>query len=95
MEDSVKFFDRLVLLKKATWWQMELPSGNVLFGDAKAEMLGYPASKFKRYQDFTDLVHKEDYPRIMSDMKHHLEGGRDFYEANYRIKNSDGEYIGF
>ena len=31
----------------------------------------------------------------MSDKKHHLEGGRDFYETNYRIKNSDGEYIRF
>ena len=38
MEDSVKFFDRLVLLKKATWWQMEFPSGNVIFGDANAEI---------------------------------------------------------
>jgi hypothetical protein len=34
-------FNNLVLEEKATWWQMDLPSGNVIFGSAKAKMLGY------------------------------------------------------
>jgi PAS domain S-box-containing protein len=88
-------FDEAVLEEKATWWQMELPSGKVIFGDAKAKMLGYPSNKFKTYSDFTNLVHPEDYEKTMEAMKDHLSGKKQFYETLYRIKNKNGEYIMF
>ena len=88
-------FDKAVLKREATWWQMELPSGSVYFGDAKAEMLGFPEDNFKYYQDFTKLVHPDDYERIMSDMREHLDGKKPIYETKYRIKNKEGDYISF
>jgi len=88
-------FDSVVLNGTATWWQMFLPSGEVLFGDAKAEMLGYPASQFKHYQDFMSLVHPDDTEKTMQAMRDHLTGKAKLYETTYRIRNKDGEYIRF
>ena len=74
---------------------MNLPSGEVMFGDAKAEMLGYPASMFKHYKDFVNLVHPDDREKTMQAMRDHLAGKAKLYETVYRIQNKDGSYIRF
>lgn len=88
-------FNKSVLSGTATWWQMRLPSGDVFFGDAKARMLGYPDEMFKKYTDFTALVHPDDVDATMNAMKDHLSGKKKYYETVYRIKNKAGEYIKF
>lgn len=98
MEETNKLlakFDMLVLEKKATWWHMELPSGEVFFGTAKTDMLGYEEDNFNVYQDFTKLLHPEDYEKAMQAMRDHLEGKADAYETTYRIQKKDGEYLTF
>lgn len=97
MEDNRRMeeFDTAVLSGTTTWWQMSLPSGTVSFGDAKADMLGYPAEKFRHYQDFVDLVHPDDREKTMQAMRDHLEGRAKLYETVYRIKHKDGSYIRF
>lgn len=92
---NLAIFDQAILERKVTWWQMELPSGKVIFGDAKNEMLGFPKEQFNTYHDFTKLVHPDDYKKIMSSMKNLLEGKTNAYETSYRIKTSNGEYINF
>ena len=74
---------------------MDLPSGDVIFGDAKAKMLGYPEEKFKSYNDFTNIVHPEDHDKSMVAMQEHLDGKKDLYEVIYRIRHKNGEYIKF
>lgn len=88
-------FDRMVLEGNATWWNMFLPSGKVIFGTTKAAMLGYDDADFETYEDFTRLVHEDDYERVMQNMRDHLEGKRDVYEVQYRIKTKDGDFITF
>lgn len=77
------------------WWWMELPSGVVFFSPNKAKMLDRDPSDFMHYKSFTDLVHPDDYERIMQDMRNHLEGKVDTYETSYRIKAKDGSYKKF
>jgi len=74
------------------WWEMDILTGNVTFGNRKAEMLGYPPEKFKHYTDFTALLHPEDYEKTMNAMRRHYEGLSDKYEVEYRILNKSGEY---
>jgi len=77
------------------WWEMELPSGNVDFNAKKARMLGYSPERFNHYEDFTELLHPEDYERAMEAMEDHIEGRKKRYEVEYRIKKKDGEYKWF
>lgn len=77
------------------WWEMELPSGNVIFDNRKAEMLGYAPELFTTYEDFTNLLHPDDYEQAMQAMRDHLQGTTDTYEAEYRLKTSAGNYLWF
>lgn len=77
------------------WWEIELPSGVVFFGDHKAAMLGYKPDTFVHYRNFTDLLHPDDHDQAMKAMTDHLEGTADAYETTYRIKHKDGHYLTF
>ena len=77
------------------WWEMDVLTGGVTFAKRKVEMLGYSPENFKHYRDFTNLVHPEDYERIMSAMRGHFQGVYEHYETEYRIKAKSGEYIWF
>lgn len=88
-------FNEKVLLGEATWWQMEIPSGIVLFGENKAKMLGYPDSNFKHFSDFTNLVKEDDREKAMQSMRDCLSEKNKSYEAVYNIKKADGKYIKF
>jgi len=77
------------------WWEMDILTGGITFAKRKVEMLGYSPENFKHYRDFTNLVHPEDYERIMSAMRGHFQGVYEHYETEYRIKAKSGEYIWF
>ncbi len=77
------------------WWEMELPSKKVFFNERKTKMLGYSSDKFKTYEDFTKLVHPDDYKKTMKAMRDHLKGKKSKYEIDYRIKTKSGKYKTF
>lgn len=77
------------------WWEMELPSGKVTFDQRKVDLIGFPPEMFQTYEDFTKLLHPEDYPLAMEAMRNHLEGKADTYEVEYRIKTNSGTYKWF
>jgi PAS domain S-box-containing protein len=77
------------------WWEMNLPSGKVIFDNLKANLLGFPPDQFKTFTDFTDLIHPDDYTKTMQAVKQVLHENGEKYEAEYRIKNSKGQYIWF
>lgn len=77
------------------WWQMELPSGRVVFDERKATMLGYAPARFSHYSDFTALLPPEDREAAMKAMRDHLEGRAERYEVEYRIQTAAGDYRWF
>ncbi|MEI7898493.1 MAG: PAS domain S-box protein, partial [bacterium] len=77
------------------WWEMDIPTGSVIFSKHHFEMLGYAPESFKHSRDLTNLIHPEDYDRTMNAMQGHLNGLFERYEVEYRIKTKSGEYIWF
>jgi len=79
------------------WWEMDLPSGTIRYDENKIKMMGYSKGDFiaTHYSDFTKEIHPEDLPRTMKAMRDHLEGKKDKYEVDYRIKTKKGNYIWF
>lgn len=92
LKRTQKRLKRALSIGNVAWWEMELPSGKVHFSDRKAVMLGYPPERFETYEDFTELLHPEDYDRAMEAMEKHLSGDANRYEVEYRIRRSDGSY---
>jgi PAS domain S-box-containing protein len=76
------------------WWEMELPSGKVIFNENKVKMLGYTVEDFldADYKSFMNLVHPDDYERVMQAMKDHLDGKKETYDVEYRIRAKNGTY---
>jgi len=77
------------------WWEMELPSGKVLFNENKTRMLGYNSKDFTHYNDFMKIVHPDDKKAVMKAMEEHLLGKIDSFECQYRIKTATGKYKWF
>jgi len=79
------------------WWEMDVKTGKIVFNENKVKMLGYKLSDFKDvdYNAFTDLVHPDDYDFVMKAMKDHIEGKKNLYEVEYRIKTKKGDYKWF
>lgn len=88
-------FGLLVMANDFAWWEMDVPTGKVKFSDRKAEMLGYLAGQFTHYKDFMALVHPDDYDKTMKKMINHFEGVTENYDAVYRIRTINGNYIWF
>ncbi|QEN05201.1 PAS domain S-box protein [Thiospirochaeta perfilievii] len=76
------------------WWEWDIKNNAVTFNDKKATMLGYDPKDFRgaKYQNFTNLLHKDDYHRTMQSMKIVLDGRKELYQIDYRILASDGTY---
>lgn len=74
---------------------MELPSGKIAFNKNKALMLGRNPDDFTHYNDFMEIVHPDDYENAMQIMRQLIGNKRDVYECEYRIKNSNGDYLWF
>ncbi len=96
--------DEMTLLNDAmdaggmAWWLMEYPSGLIFFNPNKVKMLGYTAKdaeKFVHFTAFTDLVHPDDYDKIMKDMTDHIIGKKKHYETEYRIMAKNSKYKKF
>ncbi|MDD4969586.1 MAG: PAS domain S-box protein [Paludibacter sp.] len=77
------------------WWEMDIETGNVLFGKRKTDMLGYKAEDFVHFKDFMDIVHPDDHDITMNALREHLYGHADKYETEYRILTSKGDYKWF
>jgi|GEM_PF-616152 len=77
------------------WWKMNPKTGEVQFNEQKTRMLGYAAEDFQHYEDFTRLVHPQDYEQMMQTMHEFLEGKIPVYRINYRIRAKNGEYRWF
>ena len=78
---------------KMVWWEMDIPTGNVIFDKGKVEMLGYQPEEFTNYRDFMALVHPQDNESCMTAMRDHYQGRAERYEVEYRILTKSGEYL--
>ncbi len=77
------------------WWEMNVDTGEVTFHENKTDMLGFSPARFDHYEDFTELVHPDDYEGAMEAMRDHLEGRAEKYDTEYRIRTASGEYRWF
>lgn len=75
------------------WWEWNVKTGEVIFDDKKATMIGYSVEEFPHeVYAICDLIHPEDYEETMQIMRDHLEGRSPCWDVTYRIKKKNGTY---
>ncbi len=80
-------------LGKMAWWEWDVRTGEVIFNERKATMLGYSVEEFPtNVYKICDLIHPDDYNATMDEMKQVLIGAKPAWKALYRMKRKDGDY---
>ena len=75
-------------------WDWDLPSGEVLFSPQLKRMLGYgPHEMAPTVETWSTAVHPDDADAVFLAINQHLQGQRERYQAEYRLKNRNGHYI--
>jgi PAS domain S-box-containing protein len=87
--------DSAMEVGRIAWWEMDCKTGDVIFNERKAHLLGYPAEQFSHFSDFTRLVHPDDFEQMMQAMRDHLTGIEKQYDVDYRIGTRDGKDLWF
>ena len=75
-------------------WDWDSNTGHVTRSPGWYRMLGYEVGILKA-DVFTweNLIHPEDYPRVMHQFECYITGKINLYEVEYRCKKADGSYI--
>ncbi|WP_374431787.1 PAS domain-containing protein [Ideonella dechloratans] len=75
-------------------WDWNIPAGEVFFSPQLKRMLGYgPDEMPPSLETWTRNVHPDDAPRVMARLQEHLAGRRQRYEAEYRLRCRNGDYL--
>lgn len=68
-------------------WPVEYVTTNVI-------QLGYTQNDFLEHKvNYAELIHPEDYPRILDEIKEHKKKGNSTYQQVYRIIKANGEIL--
>ena len=75
-------------------WTWNINRNSASFSLSWKALLGYEQDEIgNRIQEWFDRVHPEDLSVMVSTMQAHQQRKTPFFEADYRIKNKDGEYV--
>ncbi|MCX6283680.1 MAG: ATP-binding protein [Bacteroidetes bacterium] len=88
--------ERLTMAFEASqlaWWDWDFKSGKLDCSENMALLLGLkkeflPAT----FSAFLELIHHEDAPEVKANLERHLNGATDYFESEYRLKTSSGEW---
>ena len=74
-------------------WDWNIETGDVVFNDRWAAMLGYWLDELTLNVDtWTKLIHPDDMPNVASILRGHLKGESPSYESEYRLRAKNGEW---
>ncbi len=74
-------------------WDVNIMSGDAVYSDRWASMLGYDLSEVEPKNDsWENLLHPDDHSRVMERINDHLEGKTSSYSAEFRMKAKSGEW---
>ncbi len=80
---------------QAGTWEWNVQTGETLFNQRCAEMLGYSLSNPQPYNmdSWYSLIHKDDLNICKTKLSECFRGKIEFYDCEYRMKHKNGEWI--
>jgi diguanylate cyclase (GGDEF)-like protein/PAS domain S-box-containing protein len=75
-------------------WDWNLTTNEVFFSPQLKRMLGYgPQEMPPELDTWADNVHPDDAARVQRVLREHIDGIRERYTAEYRLRNRNGHYL--
>lgn len=89
--------DRLTLVIEGSGlgtWDWNVQTGDVIFNERWATMLGYELSEIEPNLDaWKKRVHPDDLPEVMEILNEHLNGESDSYVSEHRMRTKNGDWV--
>jgi len=87
---------RLALALKASGtavWEMDVAEGRIIpASEQLLEMLGYCHNELGTLEDWIQIVHEDDQPRLIRHLDHVISGSQDGYSEELRLRAKDGSW---
>lgn len=76
-------------------WEWNVQTGETIFNDRWAEMLGYTIDELQpiSIETWQKLTHPEDLKKAEQVLQAHFSGDLDYYDVEFRMKHKDGHWI--
>ncbi|MFZ5450813.1 MAG: PAS domain S-box protein [Thermodesulfobacteriota bacterium] len=75
-------------------WDWKVQSGEVIFNDRWAEMLGYTLEEVEPHvRSWEKLVHPDDLPMVREVLGAHLDDQTPLYETEHRLRHKSGQWV--
>ncbi|ROR03301.1 PAS domain S-box protein [Desulfosoma caldarium] len=75
-------------------WDWHVSKRRIVRDAAWAERRGLDAKRvWEDEKAWSETVHPEDRPRVLSCLREHLEGKTPYFEATYRVRTNEGGYV--
>jgi PAS domain S-box-containing protein len=85
----------LVDAVRVAWWEVDVATGNVRLDRRKLDMIGHDPQQYAgaSYHALLDLVHPEDYPSLKQAITALIDGRRQSYAADFRLRTANGNWL--
>ena len=88
-------FEAIIDAAKLGTWDWNVQTGEVVFNDYWAEMVGYSSEEIApaSIQTWRNLVHSDDLKKSDLLLEKHLRGETNIYECECRMKHKEGQWV--
>ncbi|MEF8874870.1 MAG: PAS domain S-box protein [Candidatus Thermoplasmatota archaeon] len=75
-------------------WDWNVETDEVKYSDQWAEMLGYSPDEIEQDLDsWEKRVHPDEKPRVKEELQKHLDGEKEIFKTEHRMKTKSGDWI--
>lgn len=75
-------------------WDWRLDRNHTYYSPRWLSLLGFGEAALPSHpEEWLKRVHPEDLPQVMQRLNAHLEGEKDFFESEHRLRRKDGSYL--
>jgi PAS domain S-box-containing protein len=85
-------FELAIIASNDGLWDTNFKTGKTFFSPTWLKMLGYSKDDVNTYEQWQELIHKDDKERVIETMKEHFLGRKEHFVSEYRLRTKLGRY---
>ncbi|SDS30383.1 PAS domain S-box protein [Christiangramia echinicola] len=92
---KIRRYEKIIEGAELGNWQWNIQTGETIFSDNWAEVLGYSLEELEptSVKTWEVLAHSEDLEKCNLELQRHFEGDTDYYQTEARMKNKSGNWV--
>ncbi|MFI8378195.1 PAS domain S-box protein [Leeuwenhoekiella sp. NPDC079379] len=94
-KDKSERFSNIIEASNVGTWEWNLNTGNVIYNDKLAEILGYELDELKPVtkDSLYSRIHKNDIKNFQKTLSEYFNGMTNFYSCEYRLRHKNGSWV--